>query len=148
MYHKAGNISKALTISFASKNYTLLNELISDLEPATPVKLIQKCVSYFLTNERYENCVLLYLKTGRIKDALKVAVEHNVIMIDSLFSMCVTDDKDLNAVIAELCMSQKKYANASKKYVQIGDREMALKALMCLGDIEKVIFFTSKFILY
>jgi intraflagellar transport protein 140 len=45
--------------------------------------------------------------------------------------------------IADLCLAQKSYHLACKKYTQAGDRIKALKALLQSNDSEKIIFFAT-----
>lgn len=72
---------------------------------------------------------------------LEYSVTISETMADEISA--IDDSKEITAAIAEICMRQKQYILASKKYVQMGDRVKALKALMSTGDKDKVIFFAS-----
>lgn len=58
----------------------------------------------------------------------------------------VKDDETKKCIlkIADVCLKQRSFLLACKKYIQAGEKLKAIKALLQSGDTEKIIFFASK----
>lgn len=153
LYHKAGYFSKALELAFSSKEYSALQMVSESLDDSADPHLLQRCADFFNENSQFDRAVDLLAAAKRYWDALKICMEQHVPMTEELVEK-LTPSKEMeesdaigrNKIlegIGEVCMAQRQYHLATKKFTQAGNRVKAMKALLKSGDTEKIVFFAS-----
>ncbi|ELT94193.1 hypothetical protein CAPTEDRAFT_114177 [Capitella teleta] len=153
LYHKAGYFSKALDLAFTTKQYAALQMISEDLNEKTDPELLQRCADFFTENSQFDRAVDLLAMGRKFWDALKICMEQHVPMTEELVEkltpgkeLVENDVEERNKIlegIAEVCMQQRQYHLATKKYTQAGNKVKAMKALLKSGDTEKITFFAG-----
>lgn len=160
LYHKGGNVAKALDLCFQAQLFDELHHLTDELGSSnTSPAILKKCADFFTENGHYAKAVHLLLMGNRISEALDVCMLHEVKVTEDMAEKMTppkedkeggTGDKvqqkrrtDLLLKLAKCCKKQGAYHLATKKYTQAGDKLKAMKCLLKSGDTEKVIFFAN-----
>uniref|UniRef100_UPI003AAE6617 intraflagellar transport protein 140 homolog n=1 Tax=Centroberyx gerrardi TaxID=166262 RepID=UPI003AAE6617 len=152
LYHKAGHVSKALELAFATQQFSALQLVAEDLNENSDPALLARCSDFFIKHTQYEKAVELLVAAKKYHQALQLCLEQNLTITEDLAeSMTVTESKDLSEEdrkellerIADCCMRQGNYHLATKKYTQAGNKLKAMRALLKSGDTEKIVFFAS-----
>ncbi|XP_031699183.1 intraflagellar transport protein 140 homolog [Anarrhichthys ocellatus] len=152
LYHKAGYVSKALELAFATQEFSALQLIAEDLNEHSDPALLARCSDFFITHSQYDKAVELLVAAKKYHEALELCVTQSLTITEELAErMVVTDSKDLSEEarkellerIADCCMRQGNYHLATKKYTQAGNKLKAMRALLKSGDTEKIVFFAS-----
>uniref|UniRef100_A0A3Q3ICS2 Uncharacterized protein n=1 Tax=Monopterus albus TaxID=43700 RepID=A0A3Q3ICS2_MONAL len=152
LYHKAGYVSKALELAFATQQFSALQLIAEDLNENSDPALLTRCSDFFITHSQYEKAVYLLVAAKKYHQALELCVNQNLNITDEMAErMTVTDSKDMSEEarkgllerIADCCMRQGDYHLATKKYTQAGNKLKAMRALLKSGDTEKIVFFAN-----
>uniref|UniRef100_A0A8D3ARL3 Intraflagellar transport 140 homolog (Chlamydomonas) n=1 Tax=Scophthalmus maximus TaxID=52904 RepID=A0A8D3ARL3_SCOMX len=152
LYHKAGYVSKALELAFATQQFSALQLIAEDLNENSDPVLLARCSDFFITHSQYEKAVDLLVAAKKYHQALELCVNQNLTITEQLAErMTVTDSKDFSEEarkdvlerIADCCMRQGNYHLATKKYTQAGNKLKAMRALLKSGDTEKIVFFAN-----
>ncbi|XP_017274041.1 intraflagellar transport protein 140 homolog [Kryptolebias marmoratus] len=152
LYHKAGYVSKALELAFATEQFSALQLIAEDLNENCDPALLARCSEFFIKHSQYEKAVELLVAAKKYNQALELCLAQNLTITEDLAErMTVTDSKDLSEdarkelleQIADCCMRQGSYHLATKKYTQAGNKLKAMRALLKSGDTEKIVFFAN-----
>ncbi|XP_020942499.1 intraflagellar transport protein 140 homolog isoform X1 [Sus scrofa] len=153
LYHKAGHLSKALELAFATQQFVALQLVAEDLDEKSDPALLTRCSDFFLEHQQYEKAVELLLAARKYQEALQLCLEQNLTITEEMAEkMTVAKDcadlseesrRELLEQVASCCMRQGSYHLAAKKYTQAGDRLKAMRALLKSGDTEKIVFFAG-----
>ncbi|XP_013414894.1 intraflagellar transport protein 140 homolog [Lingula anatina] len=153
LYHKSGNFSKALELAFTTRQFGALQLIAGDLDEKTDPELLQRCADFFMENGQNDRAVDLLAIGKRYWEALKLCAQHNVPMTEELGekltppkAMAENEQEERTKVlegIAEICLQQRQYHIATKKYTQAGNKIKAMKALLKSGDTERIVFFAG-----
>ncbi|XP_034564169.1 intraflagellar transport protein 140 homolog [Notolabrus celidotus] len=152
LYHKAGYVSKALELAFATQQFSALQVIAEDLNENSDPALLARCSDFFITHTQYDKAVELLVAAKKYHQALEVCVSQNLTITDELAErMTITDSKDLSEEarkellerIADCCMRQGNYHLATKKYTHAGNRLKAMRALLKSGDTDKIVYFAT-----
>ncbi|KAL8008467.1 putative tetratricopeptide-like helical domain superfamily, WD40-repeat-containing [Plasmopara halstedii] len=158
LYHKGGNVAKALDLCFQAQLFEELHHLTDELNGSgnTSPTILKKCVDFFIANGQYAKAVHLCLIGNRVTEALDVCMQQNVYITDDMAEKMTPpkgDDtatpadkkrrSDLLLRLAKCCKKQGSYHLATKKYTQAGNKLKAMKCLLKSGDTEKVVFFAN-----
>ncbi|XP_053388212.1 LOW QUALITY PROTEIN: intraflagellar transport protein 140 homolog, partial [Mercenaria mercenaria] len=153
LYHKAGNFSRALDLSFRAKQFGALQMISGDLDERADPELLQRCADFFLENGQFDKAVDLLGIGKKYWEALKICMDQHVEVTEDLAEKLTPTKEELGGdtmervkileAIAEVCMHQGQYHLATKKFTQAGNKMKAMKALLKSGDTEKIIFFAG-----
>ncbi|XP_076007585.1 intraflagellar transport protein 140 homolog [Genypterus blacodes] len=152
LYHKAGYMSKALELAFATEQFSALQLIAEDLDESSDPALLARCSDFFIKHSQFEKAVELLVAAKKYLKALELCVDQNLTITEELAEkMTVTEAKDMSEEarkellesIADCCMRQGNYHLATKKYTQAGNKFKAMRALLKSGDTEKIIFFAN-----
>ncbi|XP_074648558.1 intraflagellar transport protein 140 homolog [Tubulanus polymorphus] len=152
LYHKAGNLHKALDLAFRSRQFGALQHISESLDGSADPQLLQRCANFFMENSQFDRAVDLLAAGKQYWEALQLCNEQNVPIDENLVEkLTVPKESDmpneerhrLLEAIADVCMQQRQYHLATKKYTQAGNKLKAMKALLKSGDTEKIIFFAG-----
>ncbi|CAH1793664.1 unnamed protein product [Owenia fusiformis] len=153
LYHKGGNFAKALDLAFQSRQLGALQHIAEDLTDTTDPELLQRCADFFMENGQFDKAVDLLAVGKKYIEALKLCHQHQVPMTEELVEKLTpakgvaeneTDERNkILEGIAEVCMNQRQYHLATKKFTQAGNKMKAMKSLLKSGDTEKIIFFAG-----
>lgn len=161
LYHKGGNVAKALDLCFQAQLFEELHHLTDELGTSnTSPAILKKCADFFITNGHFAKAVHLCLIGNRVSEALDVCIQHGVKVTEEMAEKMTPpkDDKDAAAAgdkvqqkrrtdlllkLAKCCKKQGAYHLATKKYTQAGDKLKAMKCLLKSGDTEKIMFFAN-----
>ncbi|KAJ3607891.1 hypothetical protein NHX12_024942 [Muraenolepis orangiensis] len=126
LYHKAGHMSKALELAFATQQFSALQLIAEDLNDMSDPTLLARCSDFFIEHGQYQKAVELLVAAKK---------ETGELPEDSR--------RELLEGIADCCMRQGDYHLATKKYTQAGNKLKAMRALLKSGDTEKIVFFAG-----
>ncbi|KAJ6657554.1 hypothetical protein lerEdw1_002269, partial [Lerista edwardsae] len=153
LYHKAGHLSKALELAFATQQFAALQLIAEDLDEKSDPALLARCSDFFIEHAQYEKAVELLLAAKKYQDALQLCLEQNLTITEEMAEkMTISKDskelpedsrRELLEQIADCCMRQGNYHMATKKYTQAGNKLKAMRALLKSGDTEKIVFFAG-----
>jgi intraflagellar transport protein 140 len=158
LYHKGGNVAKALDLCFQAQLFEELHHLTDELSGSgnTSPAILKKCADFFIANGQYAKAVHLCLIGSRVAEALDVCMQHGVKVSEEMAEKMTppkgddtaspADKKrrtDLLLKLAKCCKQQGSYHLATKKYTQAGNKLKAMKCLLKSGDTEKVVFFAN-----
>ncbi|XP_074475359.1 intraflagellar transport protein 140 homolog [Sebastes fasciatus] len=152
LYHKAGYVSKALELAFATQQFSALQLIAEDLDDHSDPALLARCSDFFITHSQYDKAVELLVAAKKYNQALELCVTQSLTITEELAErMTVTESKDLSEEarkelmdgIADCCMRQGNYHLATKKYIQAGNKPKAMRALLKSGDTEKIVVFAN-----
>ncbi|KAJ3192140.1 hypothetical protein HK101_006975 [Irineochytrium annulatum] len=149
LYHRAGQTSKAIEMCFQTKQFSILEEIAQNLGPDSDPALLSRCAAFFNENKQYEKAVKLLAHAKMYQDAAALCLQKNVTLTEEIADEISgpAEDSHINQTlllqVAELCLSQRSYHLACKKFAQGGDRIKAMKALLKSGDVERIIFFAN-----
>lgn len=152
LYHRAGQLHKAVEMAFISQQPETLQVIASELNADSDPELITRCVDFFLEIEQAQKAVQLLANAKEYEQALKICGERAIPITESLVEL-LTPHKDEvlhpevrnNILIAlgDILQEQGDYHAATKKFTQGGDKIKAMKSLLKSGDTDKVIFFAG-----
>ncbi|KAJ3331298.1 hypothetical protein HDU76_003527 [Blyttiomyces sp. JEL0837] len=146
---RAGHFSKAIELCFQAREFQMLEDLAQSLGPDTEAPLLQKCADFFIDNEQYEKAVHLLATAKKYSEALSLCVSKNIKiteeLADNLGGSVEESEINVNQLVdvAEVCLQQRSYHLACKKFSQAGERVKAMKALLKSGDTDRIIFFAN-----
>uniref|UniRef100_A0A8C1ZW73 Intraflagellar transport protein 140 homolog n=1 Tax=Cyprinus carpio TaxID=7962 RepID=A0A8C1ZW73_CYPCA len=153
LYHKAGHVSKALELAFATEQFGALQLIAEDLNENSDPALLARCSDFFIKHAQYQKAVELLVAAKKYHEALQLCLDQSLTITEDLAeSLTVPKDsshlseagrKELLEKIAECCMRQGNYHLATKKYTQAGNKIKAMRALLKSGDTEKIVFFAG-----
>ena len=151
LYEKAGYLSKALELAFATNQHNALQFISGTLDSNTDPVLLNKTADFFMSGGQFNRAVEMYAASKNYTKALELCVNHNISVTEELAeSLSIpkgegSEEQRLAALdqIAEACFLQANYHLATKKWTQAGMRHKAMKALLKSGDTEKIIFFAN-----
>ncbi|XP_054848420.1 intraflagellar transport protein 140 homolog [Eublepharis macularius] len=153
LYHKAGHLSKALELAFATQQFAALQLIAEDLDEKSDPALLARCSDFFIEHAQYEKAVELLLAAKKYRDALLLCQTQNLTITEEMAEkMTISKDSSLLSEdsrrklleqIADCCMQQGNYHMATKKYTQAGNKLKAMRALLKSGDTEKIVFFAG-----
>ncbi|KAI8620888.1 hypothetical protein BC830DRAFT_1096659 [Chytriomyces sp. MP71] len=149
LYNRAGQTAKAIELCFQAREFHVLDELAQTLGPDTDSELLHKCARFYMENDQFEKAVGLLTTAKQYRDGLSLCIAKNIIMTEELVDKLggSGEDSDCDAEfltrVAELCMQQKSYHLACKKFSQAGDKVKAMKCLLKSGDTDRIIFFAN-----
>ncbi|KAM9817055.1 intraflagellar transport protein 140 homolog [Neosynchiropus ocellatus] len=152
LYHKAGYVSKALELAFATEQFSALQLIAEELNEKSDPALLERCSDFFIKHSQFEKAVELLVAAKKFTQALELCVSENLTITEDLAEkMTAIDSKDLPEdarkelleKIADCCMRQGNYHLATKKYTQAGNKLKAMKALLKSGDTKKIIFYAN-----
>jgi intraflagellar transport protein 140 len=153
LYHKGGNVSRAVDICFNAKLFDSLRTIADDLGPETDPALLARCGDFFLEHGQFSKAVALFVSAQQPERALKLCLEHKV-KIDEAMAEGMTPAKastdaerqqrtDVLMQLAQICRDQGSFHLACKKYTQAGDKIRAVKCLLRSNDTEKIIYYAA-----
>ncbi|RMX59262.1 hypothetical protein pdam_00005737 [Pocillopora damicornis] len=129
LYHKGGNVTKALDLCFATQQFAALQVIAEDLDETTDPQMLDKCSKFFLEHEQYDKAVELLVVGKQFSEALDLCMNHNVTITEELAEKMTlpkgSDPEIRNKLlerIADCCMHQRSYHLATKKYTQAGNK--------------------------
>ncbi|XP_048350959.1 intraflagellar transport protein 140 homolog isoform X2 [Sphaerodactylus townsendi] len=153
LYHKAGHLSKALELAFATQQFAALQLIAEDLDEKSDPALLSRCSDFFIEHAQYEKAIELLLAAKKYRDALQLCLTQNLTITEEMAEKMTilkestefSEDarRELLEQIADCCMRQGNYHMATKKYTQAGNKLKAMRALLKSGDTEKIVFFAG-----
>ncbi|KAG3035550.1 hypothetical protein JG687_00000097 [Phytophthora cactorum] len=158
LYHRGGNVAKALDLCFQAQLFEELHHLTDELSGSgnTSPAILKKCADFFIANGHYAKAVHLCLIGNRVAEALDVCMQHDIKVSEEMAEKMTPPKGDTTATpadkkrrtelllkLAKCCKQQGSYHLATKKYTQAGNKLKAMKCLLKSGDTEKVIFFAN-----
>lgn len=153
LHQKAGNLQRAIDLSFQTNQFQALEGLAGDISSSTNPETISRCAQFFMDNAQYEKATTMYIKSGELETAMQLAEEHDVQLTEEMcndLTLVKSRDRehnrrrqDLLVRMARLLERQGDYHQATKKYTQGGDNVSAMKALIRSGDVEKIVFYAG-----
>lgn len=151
LYHKGGRVGRALELCFEHKLYGPLADISADLDNDSDPELLSKAATFFLEARQFDRAVSLLIAAGQYDEALDLCEQQAVAITEDMAEKMTPDKGGDDAVrtallerIADCCSAQGSHQLATKKYTQAKNMVKAMKALLRVGDTERVIFFATK----
>ncbi|KAL3690969.1 hypothetical protein R1sor_004620 [Riccia sorocarpa] len=147
LYHKGGDLEKAIHVCFRTQLYDALKAIAEDLDKDEDPALLAKCGEFLLMNKQIDKAVQLFIAAKQFHVALDLCWKEAVILTDKMAEdMTVEDSKSQESMsllhkIADVFNAQGSYHLACKKYTQAGDRLMAMKLYSKAGDMDALASF-------
>uniref|UniRef100_A0A336M4N6 CSON011732 protein n=1 Tax=Culicoides sonorensis TaxID=179676 RepID=A0A336M4N6_CULSO len=151
LYHKAGMISQAVEMAFASQQPETLQVIAAELDSTSDPELVQRCAEFFIGIQQNQKAVLLLANSRQFRKALEICATKGVPLTETLSDLLTPskdelDDHIRNEILIELgeiLQQQGDYQMATKKFTLAGDKIRAMKSLLKSGDKDKIIYFAS-----
>lgn len=149
LYSKSGNIPKAIDLCFKTENISLLETIISTMDPTSDVKTLQKASKYLAEKGSHDIALNMLVTGGRFEEALQIIESKNISLSETLLDKLQDgiqqngSSKNLLSHLGELGMKHGLYHQACKSFALCGDKVRAITALLKTGDREKIITFAS-----
>lgn len=152
LYHRAGQLHKAVEMAFTSQQPETLQVIAAELDANSDPDLVGRCAEFFLGIDQLQKAVNLLANTKQYERALSICVDRGVPVTETLAESLtpskeeMADDQRRISILTQLgdiLQQQGDYHTATKKFTQAGDRGRAMKCLLKSGDTEKIIFFAG-----
>eukprot|EP01017_Pseudomicrothorax_dubius_P018986 TRINITY_DN2090_c0_g1_i1.p1 TRINITY_DN2090_c0_g1~~TRINITY_DN2090_c0_g1_i1.p1 ORF type:complete len:410 (+),score=166.40 TRINITY_DN2090_c0_g1_i1:12-1241(+) len=154
LYIRGRNFKKALDLATKYKLYDYIKKITNEIGEDADPDTLNRVADYFLQNNQPDKAVHLLIASKQVDKALELCIECNVPITEDIFNKIVPDRPAANAaeererqklilLIAKKAKKQGNFELASKKYIQLGEKMKAIKCLILLGDIEKVVTFAN-----
>ena len=66
LYHRAGNLAKAIELVFNYRRFGALENLVEELDKDTDVNVLTRCADFFLENNRHAKAAYLFLLSKEV----------------------------------------------------------------------------------
>lgn len=133
LYLYAGLFSKAA--QFAQNVFNIEKRNLSDLE------VIYRCAEICEDKENYEEAVIFYGYSKSIEKVATLCKNHDLKLPQIMINFFITNP---NESFASLLNQQRHFLQASQIYVKLSKKVEAVKSLISLNDVEKVIELTKE----
>ncbi|KAL2623040.1 hypothetical protein R1flu_003245 [Riccia fluitans] len=148
LYHKGGDLEKAINVCFRTQLYDALKAIAEDMDKDEDPALLAKCGEFLLMNKQIDKAVQLFIAAKQFHVALDLCLREGVILTDKMAEAMSTveDTKSQESIsllhkIAEVFNAQGSYHLACKKYTHAGDRLTAMKLYSKAGDMDALASF-------
>eukprot|EP00606_Chrysophyceae_sp_TOSAG23-5_P000414 GSChrysophyteH2.ASY1.ANO1.1513.1 assembled CDS len=141
LYHKGGDLSRALDLCFRAAVFDMMNAIVNDLGADSSSETLQKCAEFLVLHKQYERAVELFVMAKKFVEAIEMCLANRVNITEEMAK--AEKGTDILKDIAKALKIQGSFILASKKYTQAGDRVRAIKCLVRGGDTKAVIQFAS-----
>lgn len=136
---------------FKFKLFEKLKSILEDLKEIDDVIMLKKVADFFMSNNEYEKAVGIYLKLGQVEEAMNLIQQHDVPIDDEMADLLTpelgsienTKRNEILIEIGKISKRQHNFALAAKKFTQAGAKLKAIKALIQVGNLDKVITFAQ-----
>lgn len=152
LYHRAGQLHKAVEMAFTSQQPETLQVIAAELDANSDPDLVGRCAEFFLSIDQLQKAVNLLANTKQYERALEICTDRGVPVTESLSERLtpakeeMADDEMRVRILIQLgdiLQQQGDYHTATKKFTQAGDKARAMKCLLKSGDTDKIIFFAG-----
>eukprot|EP01029_Cantina_marsupialis_P023024 TRINITY_DN5683_c0_g1_i1.p1 TRINITY_DN5683_c0_g1~~TRINITY_DN5683_c0_g1_i1.p1 ORF type:complete len:1397 (+),score=419.46 TRINITY_DN5683_c0_g1_i1:393-4193(+) len=154
LYHKGGDVGKALDICFKGEYSDVLRSIVDELDENTPINTLTQCAQFFQQHRQYDKAVDLLVRSKKYHEALDICSRQGVHLTDDVVALMtpprtkdpeeLRERHDLLCKIAAVCRDQGNYLLAVKNYSQADERLEAMRCLIKSGDTQRIIFFAKK----
>lgn len=99
----------------------------------------------FIQNQQYDKAVQLLIASKQYEKGLEICVQHDVMITEELSTKILNKEnsnyQEQLQMIADLAKKQGNFDLASRKYIELNQKTIAMKCLINLGNMQKVITF-------
>ena len=116
--------------------------------------LLAKAADFLISNGQHDKAADLLITAGKYEEAIELCVNHQVEMTEERAERLTLPKSEDEAhmerrrtileKVADCCLLQENYAQATRNYTQAGDKLKAMRALLKSGETSKIIYFASK----
>ena len=103
LYHKGGDLSRALDLCFSLENgsttisatspiFDLINSIATDLGEKTSPQVLARCAEFLVNNKQYEKSIELYVMAKRYHQAVEMCLQNKIKISDSLLEKLTPPD--------------------------------------------------------
>ncbi|CBY35545.1 unnamed protein product [Oikopleura dioica] len=152
LYHRAGNLAKAIDLVFQQQRFGVLEQLVDELDHSAPPEVLSRCAKFFLEHGRSAKAAHLFILSKSYPRAMQIIIEEDVDMSPRMVELlnlppgCSSDvpgrEKIMKAA-AQHCYDKTQFADAAKLFQHAGLRQEAMKCLARLGDVKKMVEFAQ-----
>ena len=84
LYHRAGNLAKAIELVFNYRRFGALENLVEELDKDTDVNVLTRCADFFLENNRHAKAAYLFLLSKEVY-YIPYIISTQILVIDINF---------------------------------------------------------------
>jgi len=153
LYHKGGNINKAISLCFEGQLFQELRSIAEEFDEKTDPALLNRCGEFFMAHKQYDKAVALFITANKVAHALALCQKHGVRISDKMAEKLtppkikdpekLEERKKVLTVLAECLRDQGSYHVACKKFTQAGDKISAMRCLLKSKDTDKIIYYAT-----
>ncbi|QDZ25596.1 hypothetical protein A3770_18p81140 [Chloropicon primus] len=170
LYHKGGDMARALQLCFRENLFNELQQIADELIRSSlqnpsqqgdgsskegggqrnkqEQELLANCGKFFMNSGQHLNAAHLLIAAGEMNEALDICVKYDIPITEEMAEAMSpktksAESKQLLYKLAKCCKRQGNFHLACKKYTQAGEKVKAMKALLQSGDVEKIVFYTG-----
>ncbi|OHS98354.1 hypothetical protein TRFO_08943 [Tritrichomonas foetus] len=140
LYLRSGAISRAVKLIFDTCSYEYLSLFQAQIQQSGNEEVLLKCAQYFENQQNYQNAMNYYGFAKQIEKVQELCEKYPLSISESLVKYLI---KTPNEKIGKLLESQQAYLSAAQVYTTLNMKSDAMKMLILLDDIDKVIKFAN-----
>ena len=80
LYHRAGNLAKAIDLVFQQQRFGVLEQLVDELDHSAPPEVLSRCAKFFLEHGRSAKAAHLFILSKSYPRAMQIIIEEDVDM--------------------------------------------------------------------
>lgn len=151
LYHRAGNLHKAVEMAFASEQPETLQVIAADLDAQSDPELTERCAEFFVESQQPQKAAHLFATAKQYERSLDICRSFKVHITETLADLLtpIKDEVDdtlrikILTTLGDLLQQQGDYHAATKKFTQASDKVRAMATLIKSGDTDKIVFFAG-----
>ncbi len=154
LYIRGKNFKRALDLCVRFKILDYIKKITSEINDETDPEVLVPIADYFMQNNQFDKAVNILIAAHQYQKALDLCLQYNIPineeMIDKIMpkkeNPTPAETEKRNGLIKLMAKNAKKQGNfelASTYYMEIGAKEKAIKSLIKLGDMSKIVTFAN-----
>ncbi|ETO20870.1 hypothetical protein RFI_16339 [Reticulomyxa filosa] len=166
LFHKAGNINKALELCLQEHLFDTLQNIgtllyvymytkkkVSELNDPTQLEKSAslRIADFLMSNEQQDKAVTLLINAQEYEQAIEMCTKYGVLITDAMADKLTPDEhtqdsqkrRQILLKLGQCLQQQKSYQLACKKYTQAGNKIDAIKCLLKAADPPKAIYYAG-----
>jgi intraflagellar transport protein 140 len=104
LYHRAGNLAKAIDLVFQQQRFGVLEQLVDELDHSAPPEVLSRCAKFFLEHGRSAKAAHLFILSKSYPRAMQIIIEEDVDMSPRMVEL-------LNLPPGKLIIFEKQHRN-------------------------------------
>ena len=125
LYQKAENYEKAVKLCQTTKNFDLLEDLSSKMDPIKHFKQLSRAAKSLESGGHHQSALKILLAAKKIDEALELCTSKDIHITEALhgdlcLSLTADSGRDIFMRIGKICYLQQEYTLACKSFTLVG----------------------------